>query len=519
MASTTDVVAPADYKQQALETDIPYGAEDEDVVVHRSTLGALFFWLKSWFIPGMGMFCESYFVFSIGNITPIFTAEYPDCYKTHKKCSTNLLADQTYYQVVGIIVGMLTLGYLGDRIGRKWGSVTTAGIMFIGGILLTASGGVTIRGWVICFTIAQTIFGYGVGGEYPMASSSASERAEASKAMRHRRGELVVCTFAMQGWGNFINTIVLIILLCIFGENHKATATNPYNQSDLGAVWRLSFGIGLIPVTLMLLYRIFRLPESKVWKKEKVKVGTGSPNLLLIKHYWSRLAGTALGWFFWDVSFYGNKLFQSTFIKIISPNASLVDTLLWTMLNAGIALVGYYFAAFTIDSKWMGRMRMQVMGFCWVFVLFLICAAAYTKLIKPDYIHVFQFLYFFSSFWDVRGTAHGISAATGKAGALLAAVLFNYINNQSKFYVCAFCNLAGLLLTILFIPNLGALDLREGDRRWNYLLQGRAAEYHGEAVNPSYLSLWERLRGAGKYYSVEADLADEKLGSKPAPVV
>jgi len=28
--------------------------------------------------------------------------------------------------------------------------------------------------------------------------------------------------------------------------------------------------------------------------------------------------------------------------------------------------VGYYFAAFTIDRPWMGRMRMQAMGFAWM---------------------------------------------------------------------------------------------------------------------------------------------------------
>ena len=26
---------------------------------------------------------------------------------------------------------MITIGYLGDRIGRKWGSVTTVSIMFV----------------------------------------------------------------------------------------------------------------------------------------------------------------------------------------------------------------------------------------------------------------------------------------------------------------------------------------------------------------------------------------------------
>jgi hypothetical protein len=41
----------------------------------------------------------------------------------------------------------------------------------------------------------------GVGGEYPLASSSAAERAEADPALRERRGEVVVLTFSQQGWG------------------------------------------------------------------------------------------------------------------------------------------------------------------------------------------------------------------------------------------------------------------------------------------------------------------------------
>ena len=37
----------------------------------------------------------------------------------------------SYIQICGIILGMITIGYLGDRIGRKWGSVTTVSLMFV----------------------------------------------------------------------------------------------------------------------------------------------------------------------------------------------------------------------------------------------------------------------------------------------------------------------------------------------------------------------------------------------------
>ena len=73
----------------------------------------------SWFIPGLGMFCEAYFVFSVGNIKQFFPYEYPSCWKTYKTCTINLTRAPDYMQIVGIIFGMITLGYLGDKIGRK----------------------------------------------------------------------------------------------------------------------------------------------------------------------------------------------------------------------------------------------------------------------------------------------------------------------------------------------------------------------------------------------------------------
>ena len=71
-----------------------------------------------------------------------------------------------------------------------------------------------------------------------------------------------------------------------------------------------------------------------------------------------------------------------------------------------------------------------------------------------------QALYFLSSFFGqfgpnattwllpgevfptpIRATCHGISAATGKVGALVAGIWFAYLTNAGKFYVAAFFNL------------------------------------------------------------------------------
>lgn len=80
-------------------------------------------------------------------------------------------------------------------------------------------------------------------------------------------------------------------------------------------------------------------------------------------------------------------------------------------------------------------------------------------------------------------------AAVGKLGALLASVLYNYIDTQTIFYVVPWFGLAGMLLTFLFLPDTTGLDLKEQERRWKHIREGRESEYHGVAVHPKYLSV------------------------------
>jgi MFS family permease len=63
-------------------------------------------------------------------------------------------------QVAGIMLGMFTMGFIADQIGRKWGSTMVAFFMFAGGILLTASGGPTLATWAWMFIIGEFVFGY-----------------------------------------------------------------------------------------------------------------------------------------------------------------------------------------------------------------------------------------------------------------------------------------------------------------------------------------------------------------------
>ena len=38
-------------------------------------------WVLSFAIPGIGMFMEAYFIFSVGNVKPIWQEQYPLCWK------------------------------------------------------------------------------------------------------------------------------------------------------------------------------------------------------------------------------------------------------------------------------------------------------------------------------------------------------------------------------------------------------------------------------------------------------
>lgn len=339
--------------------------------------------------------------------------------------------------------------------------------------------------------------------------------------------------FLMQGWGQFFNQVVLILLLLIF---HRS-ANPPYGVVAAQWTFRVSFALPAVGTLGLVYYRMYKMPlASRALNEAKRKsqvTGYDVQSLkLTLKYFWPRLLATAGAWFCNDVFFYGNKLFQSQFIRIISPetarSGNVMTGWLWNLLNVGVSLLGYYLASFLIDHKLYGRKTMQQVGFLMDFIFFVIPAFHYKYYTSIEGVKAFQAMYFLSSFFNqfgpnsvtflvaaevfptpVRATAHGVAAACGKAGALLAAVLYNYISPQTKFYFVPWFGLAGMTLTYLFLPDTTGLDLAEQERRWSYLRNDRGDQYHGIAVHPKHLSVWERITGVGKHYDPALDRASK----------
>ena len=72
--------------------------------------------------------------------------------------------------------------------------------------------------------------------------------------------------------------------------------------------------------------------QKRVWHRHWVS----------LKAYWPRLMVASMAWIANDFAFYGNKLFQSTFINLLYPGATQYVQQKWTVLNSFVALTGYY---------------------------------------------------------------------------------------------------------------------------------------------------------------------------------
>ena len=92
----------------------------------------------------------------------------------------------------------------------------------------------------------------------------------------------------------------------------------------------------------------------------------------------------------------------------------------------------------------------------------------------------------------MRTMCHGISASSGKLGALIASILFNFISEKELFLFSGYASFAACLITFLAIPETTTLDLFEIDKQWRMILDDRKFDYEGPANDPKHLSFYER---------------------------
>lgn len=79
-------------------------------MVKKDPLSPLGWYTRNAIIPGAGLGLEGYVLFSIGNLEPLFSKVWPECWKTHETCSKNWVASVTYLEIIGIMVGQAVVG-------------------------------------------------------------------------------------------------------------------------------------------------------------------------------------------------------------------------------------------------------------------------------------------------------------------------------------------------------------------------------------------------------------------------
>lgn len=216
--------------------------------------------------------------------------------------------------------------------------------------------------------------------------------------------------------------------------------------------------------------------------------------------YGKILFGTTASWFCLDIAVYGLNLNTAVILDAIgySGKGSIYqqfhDTAVGNLiLICGGSLPGYWFTVFTVDI--IGRKPIQLFGFFILTVMFCIIGFDYHHLSGKDLLGLYIICEFFQNFGPntttflipgeifptrYRSTAHGISAACGKIGAIVAqTALGTLINHGCKkngkpkncwlnhvMEIFALFMLLGFLISLL-IPETKRMTLEEVTEKYH----------------------------------------------------
>ena len=234
-----------------------------------------------------------------------------------------------------------------------------------------------------------------------------------------------------------------------------------------------------------------------------------------MKRHGLHLLGTTSTWFLLDIAFYSQNLFQKDIFSAIGwiPSAASMNAIdevykiakAQTLIALCSTVPGYWFTVAFIDT--MGRFAIQMMGFFFMTVFMFALAIPYHHwTLKPNrigFVIIYSLTFFFANFGPnattfvvpaeifparLRSTCHGISAAAGKAGAIVGAFGFLYaaqsrdptktdagyppgIGIRHSLIMLGVINFVGMLFTLL-VPESKGKSLEE--------LTGENADENGE---------------------------------------
>lgn len=487
-------------------------------------------------IAGMGFFTDAYDLFSISLVTKLLGRIYyyekgslkPGALPISMAAAVNGVA------LCGTLAGQLFFGWLGDKLGRKRVYGVTLILMVVSSIASGLSFGHEATGVLGTLCFFRFWLGFGIGGDYPLSATIMSEYAN-----KKTRGAFIAAVFAMQGFGIMFSGIVA---LAVAGSFDSRFPSKPYNVSGEGStvsqadyVWRIVLMFGAVPAGLTYYWRM-KMPETARYtalvaknakqaasdmakvlqvdieaEENKVaKIVDNQSNTFglfsrqFLQRHGLHLLGTASTWFLLDIAFYSQNLFQKDVFTAINwlPKAATMNAIeevykisrAQTLIALCSTIPGYWFTVFFIDR--IGRFTIQLMGFFFMSVFMFALAIPYHHWKTNNHIGfviLYALTFFFANFGPnsttfvvpaeifparLRSTCHGISAAAGKAGAIIGAFGFLYASQDQQelkrdnqaypkgiamrgtLIILACVNAAGFLCTFL-VPEAKGKSLEE----------------------------------------------------------
>ncbi|KAF9466551.1 putative metabolite transporter [Collybia nuda] len=435
------------------------------------------------FACGTALFSDGYANGVIGNVNTLLTRVYGKEALANHNYSTTLSS----LGFAGTVVGMLSFGYLSDKLGRKFGMMSATGIVALFSLLSAASSGAhgSVGGLLSMLAAMRFLLGIGVGAEYPCGSVSASEQSEEpgiSKNAQHRW--FALATNTMIDFGFVVSAFVPLVLFWIFGNDH------------LRAVWRMSLGLGVIPALAVFIWRL-NMDEPARYRKDSMK-NARIPYLLVFKRYGWSLAAVSFTWFLYDFIVYPFGLYSSTIINNVTGGSTDLTVVLgWNVVINLFYMPGTLIGAFVVD--YLGPKYTMITGLLLQAIIGFIMSGLYVKL--TEHIAGFAVVYgIFLSFGElgpgnclgllasktsptaVRGQYYGLAAAIGKVGAFVGTWAFPPMikrfggsdstrGNTGPFWVGSGLAILSALITFFFIKPLTQDGMNREDQAFREYLE------------------------------------------------
>ncbi|KAH9481562.1 Repressible high-affinity phosphate permease [Psilocybe cubensis] len=476
----------------------------------------------SWFhakvciVAGVGFFTDAYDIFAINIASTMLGYVYGQGQRLNKSQDLGVKVATP----VGTLVGQLLFGWLADVVGRKRMYGVELMIIIVSTFAQALSGeahAVKIIGVLIVW---RFIMGVGIGGDYPLSAVISSEFASTKI-----RGRMMTAVFASQGWGNFTAALVAFIITVAY-KNAILAEASITSLGSVDQMWRLLIGLGVVPGVVALYFRL-TIPETPRFTMDierNIDQATQDIKTVLTNHKdnvdkdllvqrieapkasWADfrehfgqlknfkiIFGTAYSWFALDIAFYGLGLNSGIILQAIGFGTpvttgvrgvydNLSNICIGNLILSAAGLIPGYWVSFLFIDSW-GRKPIQLMGFILLTILFVIMGFGYDKLTETESTRkAFVFLYCLANFFQnfgpntttfvipgeifptrYRSTAHGISAASGKLGAIVAQVGFSQLKDiggpnqfvQHILEIFAFFMLTGIFSTLLLPETMG----------------------------------------------------------------